>query len=174
MTEPPAVQDTISRFVDITTVDAGGADFVIETNEGERAAIAKRLDIPGLQSLRGSFRLTPVRGGVEVRLALDAVAERICVASLEPMTETIREEFTLVFDRNFEADDLDEFAESETLREPLEGDEIDLGEILVQHLSLSLDPFPRKSGAESLADKFRDATSASPFSALKGLVDRDS
>ncbi len=174
MTTASARHGTISRIVELASIDEGGAGYVVEPNETERAAIAKRLDIPALAKLRGAFTLTPVRGGVDVRLSLDAVAERTCVASLEPMTETIREEFRLQFDRNYEEQDIDELIESEILREPLEGDEIDLGEILVQHLSLSLDPYPRKPDVPSLAEKFRDATSASPFSALKGLVDRES
>ncbi|MGD9801132.1 MAG: hypothetical protein AB7V02_11105, partial [Parvularculaceae bacterium] len=59
-------------------------------------------------------------------------------------------------------------------REPLDGDEIDLGELLVQHLSLALDPYPRKDGAESLLETYRNAATASPFAGLKGLKDPDS
>lgn len=174
MTAPSVKHDTISRLVDVASLDASGADYIIEPTEAERAVIAKRLDIPAIKSLRGEFQLTPVRGGVDIRLKVDAEAERICVASLEPMRETIREEIRMQFDRNHVEGESDDIADSELLREPLEGDELDLGELLVQHLSLSLDPYPRKDGAESLADKFRDAASSSPFSALKGLADRES
>lgn len=174
MTAPGVKYETISRLVDVASLDASGGDYVIEPTEAERAAIAKRLGIPAIKSLRGEFRLTPLRGGVEIRLKIDAEAERICVASLEPMRETIREEIRMQFDRNYAEDESDDLADSELLREPLDGDELDLGELLVQHLSLSLDPYPRKEGAEGLADKFRDATSSSPFSALKGLADHES
>ena len=58
-------------------------------------------------------------------------------------------------------------------REPLETATIDLADMLVQHLSLSLDPHPRKPGAKSLLEDYRDAASPSPFAVLKGLVDRD-
>lgn len=174
MTASGVKHETISRLVDVASLDAQGADYVVEPTEAERAAIARRLDIPAVNRLRGEFQLTPVRGGVDILLRIDAEAERICVASLEPMRETIREDIRMQFDRNYVEDESDDLADSDLLREPLAGDDIDLGELLVQHLSLSLDLYPRKEGAESLADKFRSAASASPFSVLKGLADRDS
>lgn len=173
MTAPGAKHDTISRIVDISVLDAAGAKFVVEPNEEERAAIAKRLDIPAVRKLRGDFLLTPIRGGVDIALILDAETERACVASLEPMTETIREEVRVEFDRNYAEEEDRDFSETGILREPLDSAEVDLGELLVQHLSLSLDPYPRKDGAERLADKFRDATSVSPFLPLKGLAGGD-
>ncbi len=173
MTAPGVKHDTISRPVDVASLDASGADYVVEPTEAERAAVAKRLNIPAIKSLRGEFQLRPAHGGVDVRLKIDAEAERICIASLEPVRETIREEIRMQFDRNYVEGESADLADGDLLREPLAGDELDLGELLVQHLSLSLDPYPRKEGAESLAAKFREASSASPFSALKGLVGRD-
>ena len=78
----------------------------------------------------------------------------------------------MVFDRRFiELDD--EGDNEDEWREPLEGDEIDLGELLVQHLSLALDPYPRLEGAESLLPEYRTATLSSPFAALKDLKKTD-
>lgn len=173
MTAPGAEHSTISRIVDISVLDAAGARFIVEPTEEERAAIAKRLDVPAITKLRGDFLLTPIRGGVDIVLLIGAETERTCVASLEPMIEAIREEVRIEFDRNYAEEEDRDFAETGVLREPLESAEIDLGELLVQHLSLSLDPYPRKDGAESLADKFRDATSVSPFLPLEGLAGGD-
>lgn len=173
MTTPGAEHNTISRIVDISVLDAAGARFIVEPSEEERAAIAKRLDVPAIRKLRGDFLLTANRGGVAIVLIIDAETERTCVASLELMTEEIREEARIEFDRNYAGEEDRDFAETEVMREPLETAEIDLGELLVQHLSLSLDPYPRKDGAESLADKFRDATSVSPFLPLRGLAGGD-
>lgn len=173
MTAPGAEHNTISRIVDISVLDAANARFIVEPNEAERTVIAKRLDVPAIRKLRGDFLLTPIRSGVDIVLIIDAVTERTCVASLEPMTETIREEVRIEFDRNYAEEEDHDFADTGILREPLESAEIDLGELLVQHLSLSLDPYPRRDGSESLADKFRDATSVSPFLSLKGLAGGD-
>lgn len=161
-----------SRPFDTSTLDEGGATITLEAEEAQRAAIARRLDIPALDLLKGKFRLRRTPGGVEVVLSLAARAERRCVVSLEPMTEEIAEEFKLRFDRKFD-DESAADPESEWTIEPLEGVMIDLGDTLVQHLSLSLDPNPRKPDAMSLLEEYRAATSPSPFAVLKGLVDRD-
>ena len=175
MTAPLANRETISQVIDVSALDHSGARHILEPTDAERAAIARRLDIPAIKTLRGEFLLTPTRGGVDIVLKLAAEAERICIASLEPVDETIREEIRMSFDRNFaEEENGDDFSESEILREPLEGDEIDIGEVLVQHLSLSLDPYPRRKDAESLAEKFRGAALSTPFSAIKGFADRES
>jgi len=164
---------TLSRVVEVSSLDPKGAEIVIEANESERQAIARRLDIPALGRLKGTFALAPARGGVEIRLRLDAQAERRCVASLEPMTETIAEDIAMQFDRDFDEDDRGEEFAGDTLREPLEGDEIDLGELLVQHLSLSLDPYPRKEGAGPLIERYGADAPSSPFAGLKDLANRD-
>ena len=174
MTAAQFLHDTISRPVDFASLAEGGADYLIEPREEERAAIARRLGIPAITKLRGQFHLTLVRGGVDARLAIDAETQRTCVASLEPMAEIIREIILMQFRRDFAENEVDAATDGDILLELLAGDEIDLGELLVQHLALSLDPYPRIEGALSLAEKYRDAASPSPFSALKGLANRDS
>lgn len=173
MTAADGKPEIFSRIVEIASLDPDGADYVIEPNEAEREAIAGRLDIPALKELRGAFKLTPIRGRVNVLLLIEAEAVRSCVVSLEPMAETIREYVEMQFSRAFEETESDEAQEDGIFREPLIDDQIDLGELLTQHLSLSLAPYPRREGAKSLAENFRDATSASPFSVLKGLIGRE-
>ncbi|MEK7265027.1 MAG: hypothetical protein AAB227_02910 [Pseudomonadota bacterium] len=174
MTADIALPPTFSRIIDVKTLDEAGARHVLEPTQAELSAIARRLDIPAIKRLRGEFTLKPTHAGVDIALKLDAEAARICVASLEPLDETIREEIKMSFDRNYAEDETEDFDDSDIVREPLKGGEIDIGELLVQYLSLSLDPFPRKAGAESLTEKFRDAALSSPFSALKGFGDRES
>ena len=173
MTTETAIPGAISRVIEIGSLGHAQAGHVLEPTETELAAIAQRLDIPALKYLRGEFMVTPTRAGVDIVLKLSAEAERICVASLEPLIEAVREEIRMAFDRNYVDDGTVDFAAGDTLHEPLTGDQIDIGELLVQHLSLSLAPFPRKPGAESLAEKYRDAALSSPFSTLKGIVDRE-
>lgn len=168
---PRAECATLSRVVLVSDLDASGADYAIEASAVERQEIAARLDIPALNRLSADFRLTPMRGGVDIRFTLSAEAERICVVSLEPMTETIDETVNMQLLHAFDPDA--DIVEDEILRERLESDEIDLGELLVQFLSLSLDPYPRKPNAEAHLEKYRDAASLSPFAALKGPVDRE-
>jgi len=160
----------ISRIIEISHLRAQEAEFVIDANEEQRAEVAARLGVPSINKLRGAFRVRPTRGGAAIELKLDAEIVRQCVVSLESMIETIDEDIPMVFDRRYvEAADDDE----DEWREPLEGDDIDLGELLVQHLSLALDPYPRIKGAESLLDEFGAAATASPFAALKDLKKSD-
>ena len=62
-----------------------------------------------------------------------------CVISLEPVSAELDEEINLVFARDFEksADIVDpEDAE------PLDGNVIDLGELVAEEFSLALEPYP--------------------------------
>lgn len=162
-----------SRDFALAALGPEGARVRIEAGPAERAAIAERLGLPSLVRLAGEFALTPFRGGIDLRLSIDAEAQRQCVVSLEAMSETIRDEIRMRFERGVDPDELDDSIDDGVMREPLEGDAIDLGELLVQQLSLSLDPYPRKTGADPLLGKYRDATSPSPFAVLKGAVDRE-
>jgi uncharacterized metal-binding protein YceD (DUF177 family) len=54
----------------------------------------------------------------------------------------------------------------------LEGDALDLGAYVVEHLTLEIDPFPRKPGAAFVPPE--PEPEASPFAVLKGLKDRGS
>lgn len=163
---------TISRIIDIQALPDTGAEYKLAPSVEERRAIAERLGVQSIDTLTGEFVVRAVRGGVEIELRIIASVGRICVASLEPMTEAIDEKIKMSFERIY-SDDLENEDDGDILREPLDGDEIDIGELLVQHLSLALDPYPRKEGAEGLFDKYRDAASTSPFDALKGLAKRE-
>ena len=56
----------------------------------------------------------------------------------------------------------------------LEGDEIDIGEVVAEHLGLNLDPYPRRPGVvfsaqDDTAEDEVDPDSASPFAVLREL-----
>ena len=55
--------------------------------------------------------------------------------------------------------------------EEIEGNAIDLGEMVAQCLALELDPYPRKPGIEYVpeAEKLQDSGAESPFAALAQL-----
>jgi uncharacterized metal-binding protein YceD (DUF177 family) len=168
----PADLKTISTVIDIQSLPEAGAEYKLEPNDDERRAIAARLDVQSVDTLRGEFAIRAVRGGVEIEMRINATVGRICVSSLEPMTEAIDEKIKISFERNY-SEDIECEDQDDILREPLDGEDIDIGELLVQHLSLGLDPYPRKAGALGLVDKYRDAASTSPFDALKGLAKRE-
>ncbi|WP_116090023.1 YceD family protein [Sphingomonas crusticola] len=159
--------------------ELGGAprSIAIDADESERAALAERFDLIGLDRLEATAEL--VRDG-EVVIAtgkLQAEVVQACVASGEPVPAVIVETFTLRFVPLRAVDDPDEemeLAESDLDEIFYEGSAIDLGEAVAQTLALALDPFPRAPDAD---DKLRQAgvigeEDAGPFAALKALKDK--
>ena len=53
----------------------------------------------------------------------------------------------------------------------LESDQVDLGAYVIEHVSLDIDPYPRKPGAE-FAPPEDEAAKVTPFDALAPLSDR--
>ena len=103
-------------------------------------------------------------------------AVQTCVVTLEPMDTAVEDDFQAVFApaAMLEPDsgELEIGLSDEDGPEPMEGGRIDLGELVAQHLSLALDPYPRKPDAaytavaEGAADE--EPAKPSPFAVLKG------
>ncbi len=126
-------------------------------NKNECAALALRFGILAVENLSGTILLQRESpgDGVRVRGSLTASVLQNCVVTLEPVQETITEEFTALFvppDQVPDAEDADEddlqagFDTTSEVPEAIVHGEIDLGELLAQHLSLSLNPYPKKEG----------------------------
>lgn len=150
-----------------------GKRIEIVADEAEREAIARRLDLLGLERFEAAVTLA--RHGEEVRATgrIRASLSQACVASGEPVPAMIDEAVALLF-RPEPVSAPDE--EIELSEEDLDvifhdGREIDLGGALADELSLALDPYPRSAGAE---DALKDAgvlseEQAGPFAALAAL-----
>lgn len=133
-----------------------GLETVVEATPAECRAMAQRLQVPAVASLRCRFRLDGVTGSgiVEADGLLHAVLTRTCVATLEDFETNVVEPFQVRFvpaerlgTQPDEALDLD--ADDDV---PYGNGTIDLGEAAVEQLALALDPYPRKPGAELPAD----------------------
>ena len=160
----------------VSEIPENGRTIQIESDEHKRAAIAKRLAIPGVDSFRADLELKPEQRKIRVHSRVQAVLVRECVASLEPMRETINDSFEIVFDPDFVLDENEEFDEAfadNDLVETLDSEIIEIGELVIQQLSLAMAPFPRKPGAPSLADEYGNAPEASPFAVLKEALGKE-
>ncbi|MEL7491122.1 MAG: DUF177 domain-containing protein [Pseudomonadota bacterium] len=163
-------ESAFSKLVSVNDLPTGGASFSLEANDAQCAAIADRLDTPIVRFLRASLSLEPSGNGVRLHGQLDARLERRCVASLEPVDEKISETIDVTFSRDADLNrDGDDFVFESGDIEPLESDEIDLGEFVIQQLALAMAPYPRKDDAASLTDEFGQTGDVSPFAVLKGL-----
>ena len=109
-----------------------------------------------------------------------------CVLTLDPVTQDLDEAFRIVFKQDM-ADDLDPESGESVLNaqadapEPLQGNMLDVGEIVAEQLSLAADPYPRRPGAklEDILPKPRGGSRRGapeqrrhPFAGLAALRDK--
>ena len=147
-----------------------------------RAALARRLDVPGIRKLRLTGTLTP-RGKADWDLdaELGATVIQDCVVTLTPVTTRIDEPVT----RRFRADPglpdgpgEVEMPEDDTI-EPLP-DTLDLSDVAAEALALALPEWPRAEGVEMGPANFagpgirpmtdEDARPFAGLAALKGAL----
>jgi len=161
-----------SRLVTLDEIaESDGVERSIEAREDERRALAVRFDLLSLDSLAASVTLRRLPGGPVVRVDGRIVAdvEQRCVVSLEPVADHIEEEFTELFAP--EGYEPPEEMEEEELPEAFDAGGIDIGELVAQHLSLSLNPYPRAPGVEMPAGHMesREAGATEPRRPFAGL-----
>ena len=109
---------------------------------------------------------------------LRARLTQACVATLEPLPQSIEEEFEVEF---WPAGSLPETVDTEVEAlsvpdvEPVEHGTVRVGRVVFETLAAALDPYPRKSGAESRMARSgdgEDTGTPGPFEALKKLKDQ--
>lgn len=176
-------------------VTAHGKSHRISPNESERKAIAKRLDLVSLDSLDAELKVRRQSRGhvVEVSGTFHARVTQRCVVSLDPLQVDITDSFeawyadhdqALSFKRaqheamsKREMMDLPMLEEQED-PEPIENGRIDLAELVVQYLSLAIEPYPHKEGSdyenkEPERAAPRESLRPNPFAALKNWRPKD-
>lgn len=136
----------LSRVIDATKPDRS---YTITPTAEELLAVSKRLGLLGLESLSAEFSVKKTSGGdIVVRGPFSAKVTQACVVTLEPVDAEINDEVLETFSENAPTDENLDWSDDSDTPEPLIDGKIDLGELLVQHLSLALDPYPRKAGVE--------------------------
>lgn len=162
--------------VAIHEVPATGRHFNLTADAGTRAAVAKSIGLAALPRLEASFDVTR-RGsdGLRVVGRVSATVGQTCVVTLEPIDNDVDEAVDLTFVPavGTDADDAGKVAVqvAEDAPEPLIGGVVDLGVIATDFLSLGLDPYPRKPGAEFAVPVAED-DSGHPFAALAALKNK--
>ena len=169
-----------SRIVALDDVRGGPLRRSIEAGPEECAGLAARLGIAALDSLTATVTLEFRKGGRVVIASgrFEAALTQTCVVTLEPLPRTVSETFEdrLAAEPEAGAEAIVEFdLETEDEPEPIDGDSIDIGELVAQHLSLALDPYPRAEGAEVPPDALAagEAADDGPFAQLARLKPKD-
>jgi uncharacterized metal-binding protein YceD (DUF177 family) len=141
--------EAIARPVVVDPWPSSGIELSFEATPEQCRALAERFDLVGVARFAGHAQLERC-GKDEVRLRgrLQAEVVQSCVVSLEDVRSAVDEAFECRFTRpgGEVADDL---AWDQDV-EPLEGTELDIGEIFAQQLALALDPYPRAAEAYAL------------------------
>ena len=147
-------------------------------DEGERAAVAKRLGLESLSCLEAHVVLSRKDDVIRAAGRLAAALDQSCVVTNEPVPAHIDEPFQLVFMPEPESGRPDE--EVELGGGDLDvvfhdGAEIDLGGAIADTLALSLDPYPRSAGADAALKEtgVLSEAQASPFAVLASLKKND-
>lgn len=152
-------------------------DVEIVARPAERDALARRCGLLSLDSLTAHLTVrTDAAGEIVVAGRLKAEVVQECVVTLEPVANTIDTPFEQHYTRRPQslAADLVIGPKDAEPAEPIEGDSIDLGELVAQHLSLALDPYPRAPDADQQLPLPGDDKPAgdSPFAVLASLRGR--
>jgi hypothetical protein len=184
---PETVADPdFSRIVMID--DIGPTELILDLRAGQAAleGVASRLGLERLEVL--SSRITVRRRGRDgARVSVDFSANLVqcCVLSLEEVPSVVSESFSVLFGgEDGEADDRDIVIDplADDPPEALLDRRIDVGELVVQHLSLMIDPYPRAQGAVISKEGHRDGmpggeaddtAEENPFAVLKGVPTSD-
>lgn len=144
------VEREFSREIEVARIPSAGRPFAIAAEPAELVALARRLRVERIDRLeaRGTVTGDPGDGLVAVRGHFEAEVTQLCVVTLEPVSTRVAGSLRRLFlpgappaVREVVVDPLAEEPE------PLEGDRLDLGEIVAEELALALDPYPRLPGA---------------------------
>ena len=170
MSDPEALWPLRLRLGD---VQRSPRTLELEADASRRVAIAEALDLLALSRFVADVRVSSWLDGLEIAASWRADIVQTCGVSLDPFDTALSGRFTVraVPEGSPAAGDpaseITVDPEAEDPPDLLEGDEVDVGAYLVEHLALEVDPFPRKPGAEF--EPPTPESPASPFAVLQAL-----
>lgn len=174
-------QPEFSRTIRIDTLSAVPRQLSLGADEAERAALARRFGLIGIERMTAQASVT--RSGEEVRAQgiFSASVVQSCVATDLPVPAELEEEFSIVFRPHPEGPSEEEeieLSEAELDVVFYDGAAVDIGEAVAESLSLSLNPYPRSAEAEEalreagVKSEEEQRAETSPFAALAALKDK--
>lgn len=168
-----------SRLVEVEKIAPRGGHIVaIAAEPVECAAVAKRLGLLSLAALTAQLTVERAADGVSFTVVgtFDAEVVQECVVSLTPLPSQLHDAVSGHF---VPPQRLQGAAEPEEIEDPLAeipepivNGAIDLGELIVQHLALALDPYPRQPGVATALPRAAAPASGKlkPFASLATLL----
>lgn len=185
--ETPETEAEFSRPIDVSRILTKGRQCKFEASEQERMALAERYAVLRINSLVAECFIAPSENrGKKKHYKLEATFKarvvQSCGISLDPVKEKISGAFTIILQQAQrsqygETTDID-FTHDEEDVEFLTSEIIDVGEMIAQHFSLAINPYPRKQGATGAElgqkiikedDLLLESEKKNPFDVLKSL-----
>lgn len=174
----------LSLSIPSADVTADARSYKIEASKTEMDALVERFKISSLESLIADLSVfsTSDYDAIIVSGNIKAQLKQYCIVSLDPVEETINEDFKLML---VSPEVADQFDDDEMYLDPkapdydaFEGGALELGEIVAQTMSVMMNLYPRRDDAELTAVK-NPAVSINadlekkpnPFAALSKLND---
>lgn len=145
-----------------------GVERRLVPDEAARKRIVKALDLASLSEFEADLAIAPAHVGWTLSGRVRAVLEQTCGITLEPLPVRVDERFSvdLVEEAGSQEEEI-EVTLDDNAPDVIEDGRIDLGQYAVEQLSLVLDPFPRKPGAEFMQPD--EPAEISPFAVLKAF-----
>lgn len=160
-----------SEIVRINEIGAGLTRTLTPDAEA-KARIVKALDLASLEAFEAEISVVPSHVGWTLSGRVKATLEQTCGITLEPLPVTVDERFSVALVEAVESEpDEIEVTLDDDAPDVIEEGRIDLGQYAVEQLSLQLDPFPRKPGAEFVQPA--EPAEISPFAVLKAFKPKD-
>ncbi|MBL4787873.1 MAG: DUF177 domain-containing protein [Kordiimonadaceae bacterium] len=179
--------DTATFYQQIKVSELGkkASEFTVSATPEECSALAERFGLATIGAVSATLKVLdlPRKEGVKITGQLKASIVHRSTVSLKDVPEDLDLPFELLLVSAEVAARMDNDG---TLMDPdaieydaLEGDDVDLGEIVAQTLSVSMDQYPRAAGEEVEIPKSKHLTldepelvKPNPFAVLEGLKDK--
>ncbi|OGN51095.1 MAG: hypothetical protein A2352_09595 [Caulobacterales bacterium RIFOXYB1_FULL_67_16] len=162
-----------SETVRVNQIGAG-LSRRLEPDAETRKRIARALDLQGLEDFVVEIAVAPTPSTREwtMKGRVTAHAVQTCGLTLEPLPVEVDRRFSIqLAEAEPQQTEEIEVTLDEEDADLIEDGKIDLGQYAVEQLVLSLDPFPRKPGAEFVQPE--EPGEISPFAALKALKPKE-
>ncbi len=164
-----------SYIIDTNNLENLPDEWTLKPNQSECEAIQKRLGLQALSNLKAHGTLKKDAHAKIFHLYMEITASVVqeCVVTLDPVEEHMKESFHLIL-KPGPLEDQDFEHLPEIIELPKDG-MVDVGELMIQNLSLMLPPFPKKPEIKSsLFEKTfgeidAESTQKNPFDILKNL-----
>ena len=161
-----------SEILKLSNIGSAPIKSKITASENQRAALAKRFDLPSIESFSADYIVKAENDRFVFTGTITATLHQLCAISGRDFPVSISEPFNIAFVEKTDMENLDEEVELDSDDCDIleyENAQFDIGEALAQTLYLALDPYPRGPDADAVAKNLTSEEEAGPFGALAAL-----